>query len=46
MQAVGGDLVEAWITQGTGAVGGAEVFVEFVGEQAVVAGFGDFVPVW
>lgn len=32
--------------QGAGAVGGVEVFVELVGERAVVAGFGDFVLVW
>ena len=44
MQQVGDDLSEAWITQVAGAVGGVEVFVEFVGERAVVAGFGDFVP--
>ena len=46
MEAVGDDLGEAWITQGAGAVRGVEVFVEFVGELAVVAGFGDFVPWW
>jgi hypothetical protein len=46
MQQVGDDLSEAWITQVAGAVGGVEVFVEFVGERAVVAGFGDFVPGW
>jgi hypothetical protein len=38
------DLSEAWITQGAGAVRGVEVFVELVGELAVVAGFGDVVP--
>ena len=27
-------------------MGGGEVFVELVGERAVVAGFGDFVPRW
>lgn len=26
--------------------GGVEVFVEFVGERAVVAGFGEVVPGW
>jgi hypothetical protein len=41
LQAVGDDLGEAWITQGAGAVRGVEVFVELVGELAVVAGFGD-----
>lgn len=44
MEAVGDDLSEAWITQGAGAVRGVEVFVELVGELAVVAGFGDVVP--
>ncbi len=44
MQAFGDDLGEAWITQGAGAVRGVEVFVELVGELAVVAGFGDVVP--
>ncbi len=44
MQAVGDELGEAWITQGAGAVRGGEVFVELVGELAVVAGFGDVVP--
>ena len=46
MQAVGDDLGEAWITQGAGAVRDVEVFVELVGELAVVAGFGDVVPRW
>jgi hypothetical protein len=46
MQAVGDDLSEMWITQGAGAVGGGEVFVELVGERAVVAGFGEVVPGW
>jgi hypothetical protein len=46
MQAVGDDLGEAGITQGAGAVRSVEVFVEFVGELAMVAGFGDFVPWW
>ena len=46
MQAVGDDLREAWLTQDAGAVGGVEVFVELVGELAVVAGFSDFVPRW
>jgi len=32
------------ITQSAGAVRGVEVFVELVGELAVVAGFGDFAP--
>ena len=45
-EAVGDDLSDAWITQGAGAVRGVEVFVELVGEQAVVAGFGDVVPWW
>jgi hypothetical protein len=27
-------------------VGGVEGFIELVGERAVVAGFGDFVPRW
>jgi len=44
MEAVGDDLSEAWITQGAGAVGGVEVFVELVGKLTVVAGFGDVVP--
>ncbi len=44
MEAVGDDLGEAWITQVAGTVGGVEVFVELVGELAVVAGFGDVVP--
>jgi hypothetical protein len=44
MQADGDDLSEAWITQGAGAVRGVEVFVELVGELAVVAGFGEVVP--
>lgn len=44
MQAVGDDLREAWISQGAGAVRGVEVFVELVGELAVVACFDDFVP--
>jgi hypothetical protein len=44
MEAVGDDWGEAWITQGAGAVRGVEGFVELVGERAVVAGFGDFVP--
>lgn len=44
MEAVGDDLGEAWISQGEGAVRGVEVFVEFVGELTVVAGFGDVVP--
>lgn len=44
MEAFGDDLGEAWITQGAGAVHGVEVFVELVGELAVVAGFGDFLP--
>ena len=44
MEAVGGDWGDAWITQGAGAVRGVEVFVELVGELAVVAGFGDVVP--
>ena len=38
--------MRAWITQGAGAVGGVEVFVEFVGERAVVAGFSEVVPGW
>jgi hypothetical protein len=46
MQAVGDDLSETWITQGAGAVRGVEVFVELVGELAVVASFGDVVPRW
>ena len=46
MQAVGDDLVEAWLSQGAGAVGGVEVFVELVGELAAVAGFGDRFPGW
>ncbi len=46
MEAVGDDSSEAWITQGAGAVRGVEVFVELVGELAVVAGFGDVVPRW
>ncbi len=46
MAAVGDDLGEAWITQGAGAVCGVEVFVELVGELAVVAGFGEVVPRW
>ena len=46
IQAVGDDLSEAWITQGAGAVRGVEVFVELVGERAVVAGFGEVVPRW
>ena len=33
-------------TQGAGAVGGGEGFVELVGERAVVAGFGEVVPGW
>jgi hypothetical protein len=37
---------ESWLSQGAGPVSGVEVFVEFVGELAVVAGFGDFVPRW
>ena len=44
MQTVGDDLSEAWITQGTVAVRGVEVFVELVGELALVAGFGDVIP--
>lgn len=44
MKAVCDDLGEAWITQGAGAVRGVEVFIEFVGELAVVAGLGDRVP--
>ena len=44
MKAVSDDLGEAWITQGAVSVRGIEVFIEFVGELAVVAGFGDFVP--
>lgn len=44
METVGDDLGEAWMTQGAGAVRGVEVFVELVGELAMVAGFGDFVP--
>ena len=44
MQAVGDDLSEAWITQGAGAVRCVEVFVELIGELAVVAGFGEVVP--
>ena len=44
MQRVCDDLGEAWFTQGAGAVGGVEVFVELVGELAVVAGFGEVVP--
>ncbi|MBK8093109.1 MAG: hypothetical protein IPK32_14260 [Verrucomicrobiaceae bacterium] len=40
MEAVGDDLSEAWITQGAGAVRGVEMFVELIGELAVVAGFG------
>ena len=39
-------LGEARVSQGAGAVGGGEVFVEFVGERAVVAGFGEVVPGW
>ena len=46
MEAVGDNLGEAGITQGAGAVGGVEVFVELVGELAVVASFGDLVPRW
>jgi hypothetical protein len=46
MEAVGDDLSEAWITQGARAVRGVEVFVEFVGELAVVAGFGDAKSTW
>ena len=46
MQTVGDDWGEAWLTQGVGAVGGVEVFVELVGERAVVAGFGEVVPGW
>ena len=44
MEAVGDDWGDAWITQGAGAVRGVEVFVELVGELAVVARFGDVVP--
>lgn len=44
MKAVGDDSGEWWITQGAGAVRGVEVFVELVGELAVVTGFGDVVP--
>ena len=33
-------------TQGVGAVGGVEVFVELVGERAVVEGVGEVVPGW
>lgn len=43
MEAVSDDLGEAWITQGAGAVRGVEVFVELVGELAVVARFGEVV---
>lgn len=43
IQAFGDDWGEAWITQGAGTVRGVEVFVELVGERAVVAGFGDVV---
>lgn len=46
MEAVGDDLSEPWITQGAAAMGGVEVFVEFVGELAVVAGFGDAKSTW
>lgn len=38
METVGDDLGEAWITQSAGPVRGVEVFVELVGERAVVAG--------
>lgn len=44
VETAGDDLSEAWITQGARAVRGVEVFVELVGELAVVAGFGDVVP--
>lgn len=44
MKAVSDDLCGARITQSAGAVRGVEVFVDLVGELAVVAGFGDFVP--
>ena len=44
MEAVGEDWGESWITQGAGALRGVEVFVELVGELAVVAGFGDVAP--
>ena len=44
IEAIGDDWGEAWITQGAGAVRGVEVFVELFGELAVVAGFGDVVP--
>ena len=44
MEAVGDDLSEAGATQGAGAVRGGEVFVELVGELAVVSGFSDVVP--
>lgn len=36
IEAVGDNLGEAWITQGSGAVRGVEVFVELVGELAPV----------
>ena len=38
------ELEPSSITQGAGAVRGVEVFVELVGELAVVAGFSDLVP--
>lgn len=38
------ELEPSSITQGAGAVRGVEVFVELVGELAVVAGFGEVVP--
>ena len=44
VEAVGDDLGNMGITQGAGTVGSVEVFVEFVGELTVIAGFGDVVP--
>lgn len=46
MEAFGDDSGEAWLSQGAGAVRGVEVFVEHLGERAVVAGFGEVVPGW
>ena len=40
METVGDDLNEAWITQSAGALRVVAMFVELVGELAVVTGFG------
>lgn len=44
MPALGVDLGNVWVSQGAGTFGGVGVFVELVGELALVKGAGDVIP--